>query len=273
MSYPTQEQPGDGAPQYPHGAGEQPYAAAPDAPYAEPSSPYVPPTQPYAQPTSPYPQPPYAQPTSPYGQPASPYAPQYPTQGMPYGNPGSAYGQPWGAPMPPPQQSNGTAVAAIIFAFLIPLVGFILGIVGVVKSRNAGGKGRGLSITAIIVSILVPIILVATLFSALGGATKVGERLNPGCIAAEGYLQQFDTNIKSDASDLTKIKADAQTAIVELNKDADESTNAAATAAIRKFRADIQELLDDLNTTTPPSSTLQAALVTDGAAVDTACGR
>jgi hypothetical protein len=220
---------------------EQPGHGAPRYPYGTPDQSYTAvPGQPYSAPP-----PPYDMPMAPYG---------------PLG-------------MPPMRQSNGVATAAIIFAFIMPLVGFILGIVGVSKSGNAGGKGKGLSIAAIIISILIPIITFVGIVAALGGTTKVAERLNPGCLSAVGTSRTWANNLKADGSDLTAIKADTRTAITELNNDAAKSTNPTAKAAILKVSADIQQLLDDLNSHTQPSTALHARLTTDADALDAACGR
>ena len=57
--------------------------------------------------------------------------------------------QPGGAPMPPAnQEGQGLAIAALICAFLIPLVGLILAIVA--KSK---GNSSGLVTAALIISI------------------------------------------------------------------------------------------------------------------------
>ncbi len=50
------------------------------------------------------------------------------------------------------QQSNGVAIAGFILSFLIPLLGWILGGLGIKRSKEAGGKGYGLSIAAIVIA-------------------------------------------------------------------------------------------------------------------------
>ena len=203
MSYPTQERPGDGAPQYPNGTTPYPpYSAVPGQPYS------AVPGQPYG--TSP----------SPFGLPMAPM--MAPTMG------------------PPVARSNGVATAAIIFAFFVPLVGLILGIVGIGRSREAGGTGRGLSIAAIVMSIVMMAIGGFVLFGALGGPAKVAERLNPGCVSAEGYFSTFEAKVQADSTDPVAVKADLQAAVDELTKDAAESTNTVAKVAILKLSGDIQ---------------------------------
>lgn len=50
------------------------------------------------------------------------------------------------------QKSNGMAIAGFILAFFIPLLGWIFGGLGIKKSKELNGKGRGLSIAAIIIA-------------------------------------------------------------------------------------------------------------------------
>lgn len=50
------------------------------------------------------------------------------------------------------QETNGIAVAALVCAFLVPLVGLILGIVALVKSKQLPGQpNHGMSIAAIVI--------------------------------------------------------------------------------------------------------------------------
>jgi len=63
------------------------------------------------------------------------------------------------APAPAAPAGRGISIAGIIFAFLIPLLGLILSIVGLVQARSAGQK-NGLAVAGIIISIVVPIIIV-----------------------------------------------------------------------------------------------------------------
>ncbi|MCL2869454.1 DUF4190 domain-containing protein [Candidatus Saccharibacteria bacterium] len=65
-------------------------------------------------------------------------------------------------PQQPIQQQSGSNVLAIlgfIFAFLMPLIGLILSIIGLVKSKQKTGKGKGLAIAGIIISIVWGIIV------------------------------------------------------------------------------------------------------------------
>lgn len=63
----------------------------------------------------------------------------------------------------PVQESNSTANCALLFAFLIPIVGFIMGIVGACKYKTPSFKSK--CITAIVISVIVEIILIAIISS------------------------------------------------------------------------------------------------------------
>lgn len=96
---------------------------------------------------------------------------------------------------PVKQKTNGLCIAAIIFAFLMPLIGLILGIAGMSSAKKKGQKGKGLGITAIILSLLMPVIYVVAFFFLLGGAlvgavnggTEAATALQEGCASLDEY--------------------------------------------------------------------------------------
>ena len=51
-------------------------------------------------------------------------------------------------------EKNTSAIVGFILSFFIPLAGLILAGFGLKKAKELGGKGKGLSIAAIIVSII-----------------------------------------------------------------------------------------------------------------------
>ena len=61
------------------------------------------------------------------------------------------------------QESSSTANCAMLFAFLIPIVGLILGIIGVNKYITPSYKSR--SVSAIVISIIVWILSFVLMFS------------------------------------------------------------------------------------------------------------
>ena len=142
----------------PHGA--QPAGGPPHAPLSG-GAPYEPPVpgQPYGAPS---PGQPYGPPSgaSPYGPPASgqaPYGP--PVSGQPFGQPGygpeayqqpygqPGYGQPgYGQPYPPMMAPTNTmAILALVFAFVFPPAGIVLGHLARKQIRQTGEQGQGLA--------------------------------------------------------------------------------------------------------------------------------
>lgn len=84
-------------------------------------------------------------------------------------------------PAPAADRNAGRTVGIIglIFAFLFPLVGLILGIVSIVQAKNGGGsKGLGLAATIIsAVFMIIGIIVLVAAMSTLGAACA---QLGPG---------------------------------------------------------------------------------------------
>lgn len=62
------------------------------------------------------------------------------------------------SPPPVTDDSNGIAIAGLILAFLIPLIGLILSIIGLVKAKHRNGKNQGVAIAGIVLSIIFTII-------------------------------------------------------------------------------------------------------------------
>lgn len=72
------------------------------------------------------------------------------------------------------QKSNGMATAGFVLSFFVPLLGIIFSVIGLSKSKDAG-KGKGLAIAGIIISILIGLFqftLIAGLGSAIGSTVN-----------------------------------------------------------------------------------------------------
>ncbi|MER6087231.1 DUF4190 domain-containing protein [Streptomyces bluensis] len=128
------------------------------------------------EPQGPYP-PPQGQTPPPPGQ----YLPP-PGPGQPYGvGPGQPYGyphQPWGqgySPYSRPAPVNGFAIAALVLGILcfLPLVGLVLGIVGLVQIKKKGERGKGMAVSGIVLSSIGALLM--TVFFATGGARAFWE--------------------------------------------------------------------------------------------------
>ena len=176
-----------------------------------------------------------------------------------------------GYPTPPaPPAKNGFAVTSLIFGIIgwIPFaIGF--GIAGLVRAGKVG-KGKAMSWVGIVLAIVW-----------IGGFTAIGialaghvsKALDPGCISAESLGNSINSKMDADSSNPDALKADLSGIASQLDDAAAKSKNATARDAIKKFSADIKELLADLNNGTPPAADLLSRVDADGNAVDTACGR
>lgn len=161
-------QPADETQQYGQPA-QQPYGSQPaQQPYGAPQ----------AEPTQAMPE---------YGQmQPNPYAaPEQPTQAFDYSQQGQ---QPYGGQIPPqippqdpmggygaPQNNdkwNGLVIAGFVCAFLIPIVGLILSIIGMVQLNKNGGKSKGMAIAGIIISVVVMVLNGLLVFSMLNAANS-----------------------------------------------------------------------------------------------------
>jgi hypothetical protein len=283
VSYPTPGESDEGVPSNPYaapGPSYDPDAAAPAQPQSEQL--YPPAAQPFGaqpvgtQPASAQPlgaqplgaQPLGAQPvgTQPYPPPGQPYPPSaqnpagrpYPPV-APYG-----YGQPPVAP--PAPGSNGFSIAAIILAFVVSPLGIVFSILGIVRAGKVGGKGRILSIIALVISLLGSVLWGAFAYGVTRGVKQVVT-----CNQTERQIEDLSTRFQADSSDPAAYKKDLQDVINILNTSADKVSDSKSAADMRRAAADFQELLNDVNNGTEPSSTLGKRLTTDGAAVDKDC--
>ena len=104
-------------------------------------------------------------PENPYnGNPYTPGTGQPADETQQFGQPAQ---QPYGAPQEPmvgygAQQNNdkwnGLVIAGFVCAFLVPIVGLILSIIGMVQINKNGGKSKGMAIAGIIVSVVVMVL-------------------------------------------------------------------------------------------------------------------
>jgi hypothetical protein len=126
-----------------------------------------------------------------YGQPGPPGVPGQPAYGAP------AYP----SPVPgPAQPGKGMAITALILSFIccLDVVGIILAIVVLVRSRDGQNRGKGLAIAAIVIGVIT---LVATVVLGALGVSYVKDfksidSLNAGdCITAKGLTDQSASGV------------------------------------------------------------------------------
>lgn len=79
---------------------------------------------------------------------------------------------------PPPRPTNGLAIAALIFAFVFPLLGIILGHVARSQIRRTGEGGAGMALAGLIISYISCAIGLIFLFFVLLGLAVVGENVD-----------------------------------------------------------------------------------------------
>jgi hypothetical protein len=189
--------------------------------------------------------------------------------GMP---PENQYQQPMYAP-PAAPATNGLATAGLILGILpTGLIGLIFSILGLSRAGKVG-VGKGKAMTGLILSILWMVGGVVGIVAIAGSDTvkHAVQAADPGCVAFEGQTD-LAAKFGADASDPTKLAADIDAIVAELQADEGKTNNSAVKAAMVKFQGDLTELKTDLTTQTVPSADLQTRLSTDGTAIDTACG-
>ena len=166
----------------------------------------------------------------------------------------------------PTKQSNGFAVAALIFGVIgAVLFGLLFGFIGLSRAKKAGGKGRAMAWTGIIFSLLW-IVGGGAVFVTIG--PNLVKAANPGCIAAKDVLTRT-SRLQAGGDSL---KADLVSIADGLGAAAAKSTDARATKAIKDLAADYQEFADAIDGNASAGADLNNRLKTDSAAVDQACG-
>lgn len=196
--------------------------------------------------------------SNPYGQ--NPYGQQPPPPG-PYGGGygGGGYG---GGPQGfgggggfggQPPKTDGVSIAALVLSFLCCLapIGFILGIVGIRRTKGGQRKGRGLAIAAVVIGILVSIVTAiagAAIFIfadslVTPGNAKVGQCVNVDEDSGSVLLYKKECTEEHDA----EIVGVAE--VTDENREEIESSMAGycATAIDPDDFAKLAEYLDEIN--------------------------
>lgn len=188
-------------------------------------------SQPPAYPTMPAPGSPQGQPP-PYGSPTPPYGTGPPA----YGSPPPAYGggqQPpaYGGGQQPPAYpggygyggepqgktgKSGLAIAALLVAILLPLVGFFiavpLAIVALVKMSKSRQTGKWFAISGIVISVLYWVGFVLLVVFVL---TSTAKRDSNGVITEKGRLDFGDIRV-GDCVDIADLSGDSEIGVFDL---------------------------------------------------------
>lgn len=202
---------------------------------------------------------PYGQ-QNPYGQPENPYG-QAPN---PYGQPPNPYGQFYGQ-QPEPGRS-GMAIAGLC-TFFVPVVGLVFSIIGMVQTGAGKLRGRGIAVTALILSII------ASAFWGYG-IYKVGSKtsaLDPGCTNGKSAIIDGSKKVEADgAADPATVKADIQSIVTNLNAAIGKSHRSDVKSAMQNVADDYNSLLDGITTGNLDPS-ISTKLQTDLNQVDKLC--
>ena len=79
---------------------------------------------------------------------------------------------------PPPRPTNGMAIAALVCAFLFPLLGIIFGHVAHSQIKRTGEEGGGMATAALVISYLFTLAGLAFVFFVLVGLVVIGENVD-----------------------------------------------------------------------------------------------
>lgn len=183
------------------------------------------------------PQQPYEQPTAQFGAP-----PQFGGQVPPTGG--------YGYPMPPQDQKNGFALAGLILSFTVVL-GAIFSALGLGRAGKIGGKGKGLAVAGLVLSILFGIGWGVLISKAVANSTA----LDPGCTSAEsafqsmlGSIQTDESKLSSDSSDQTAMQADLAKFTTDVQGIKSALDSSLAKAQHQSVKDKIQAMDTDINT-------------------------
>lgn len=186
-----------------------------------------------------------------------------------------AYGQqvPYGYPVQQQKQSNGFAVAGFILS-LLPLLGLIFSIIGLIRSFKVAGKGRILSIAGIVLSIVFAVVYSLL----LAGVAKSATALDPGCTTVENRFTSLSTQLQSDSGNMSALMNDLTSTQQTLQDSANQAVHASVKTQLQSASTDLQATIADLKAlqagTTTDSTKLTTdlqAFQTDGTSIDTLC--
>jgi hypothetical protein len=182
--------------------------------------------------------------------------------------PAPAAGDPAVAAPPPPQGTNGLAIAGFILAFVVAPIGFILSLIGLIQTSKRHQKGKGLAVAGVIVSVLA---MAATVTAMTVVFATVGKNVttitDPGCTAGKSVI----LNMPSSPSSPDSVKAQLQTTIAGLNSAAAKAKHDNVRNALKALADDYNQILQAINTGTEPPAGLEAKVGADANAIDELC--
>jgi hypothetical protein len=172
---------------------------------------------------------------------------------------------------PPPQPEKGVsglAIAALCTCW-IPVVGLVFSIIGLLQTGAGKLKGRGLAITALVLSVL---------FTAGGvwAGVLIGSKtsaLDPGCTQGKPAIIDGSKKVTTDAAagNATAVQADVQSIVTQLNAAVASSKRADVKTAMQAVSDDYNALLQGMTSGNLDATSLQTKLETDLQQVDNLC--
>lgn len=192
----------------------------------------------------------------------------------------------YGGYVPPEYQKNGFSIAGFVLCFL-PLLGIIFSILGLVKSGKVGGKGRGLAIAGLVLSLAF-----VGGYSAIAVAVSKSTVLDPGCNSMRASFNNLNSKLETDVnkltsdssdatamqSDLTAFTGDIQTMKSDLDDALAQAQNQSVKDKLQAMDGDLATVLSGLKAIqggdTSQLNAFEAAagrLGADGSAVDSVC--
>jgi hypothetical protein len=175
--------------------------------------------------------------------------------------------QPYGhvpAPVPPARPTNGIAVAGLILDFIVPPIGFILSLIGLMQS---GRKGRrGLAVTGVILGLVFSLGLAGVVYAVVKVGDNVATVLDPGCLSAKTVMAANTAKLSNPAT----VKEALQSTIDGLAAAESKAQHDNVRGAVKTMKDDFIQLQQAVNGGTAPTG-LDTKLATDGAAFDKIC--
>ena len=96
-----------------------------------------------------------------------------------------------------PSVHDGLAITAFALAWLVPLVGFILGWVSVASAHRAGRRASGLAVAALVVGGIATVIITVVVIVAVAAASDAATQANLQNQQEQLYLQCLQSQVSS----------------------------------------------------------------------------
>jgi hypothetical protein len=169
-------------------------------------------------------------------------------------------------PVAPPVKAgtSGVTITGFVLAFVLPPIGLILSIIGVVKASGGRRKGKGLAIAGIIIAV-VAMGLGGVVVAAVSSSTLA----DPGCGLGKSAI--LDNADKISATDQAATKKALQDTVSGLQNAQSQAKHANVRAAMKAAGDDYGQLLAASTARTAPSAALTTKMDKDIDAIDALC--